>query len=79
MIIVNVRNCNKNYIIFVVETHTKFIKNSDDIQFNEIFTFDNLFNNLFYQKQRISILLYHDIEVSIIDVKSQVFVNFYCE
>ena len=59
--------------------HAKFIKNNNDIQFNKIFTFDDLFNNLFYQEQKILILFYHDIKLSIIDAKSQILVNFYCE
>ena len=50
--------------------HAKLIKDSDDIQFNEMFTFDNFFNDLFYQGQRISISFYHDIELSIIDAES---------
>ena len=56
---------------------TKLIKSNDDIQFNEMLTFDNFFNNFFYQVQRVSISLHHDIEISIIDAKSQIFVNFY--
>ena len=57
--------------------HAKFIKNNDDIQFNEKFAFDNFFNDLFYQEQKISILFCHDIEFLIIDAESQIFVNFH--
>ena len=28
--------------------HAKFIENNNNIQFNEMFAFDNLFNDLFY-------------------------------
>ena len=59
--------------------HAKLIKNSNNIQFNEMLAFDNFFNDFFYQKQKISISLYHDIEFSIINVKSQIFVNFHCK
>ena len=44
----NAQNCDKNCIIFVIEMHAKFVKNNDDIQFNEMFAFDDLFNDLFY-------------------------------
>ena len=50
--------------------HAKLIKDSDDIQFNKIFAFDNLFNDFFYQEQRISILFCHDIKFLIIDAES---------
>ena len=59
--------------------HAKLIKNNNDIQFNKMFAFNNFFNDFFYQKQRISILFYYDIEFSIIDAESQIFVNFHCE
>ena len=59
--------------------HAKFIKNNDNIQFNKMFAFDNFFNDFFYQKQKISISFCHDIELSIIDAESQIFVNFHCE
>ena len=59
--------------------HAKFIKNSDDIQFNEMLTFDDFFNDLFYQEQKVSISLCHDIEFLIINAESQIFVNFHCE
>ena len=59
--------------------HAKFIKNNDNIQFNEMFIFDNLFNDFFYQKQKISISFYHDIELLIIDAELQIFINFHCE
>ena len=50
--------------------HAKFIKGNDDIQFNEMLAFDNLFNDFFYQEQKILISFCHDIELSIIDAKS---------
>ena len=59
--------------------HAKFVESNDNIQFNEIFTFDNFFNDFFYQEQKISILFYYNIEFSIIDAESQIFVDFYCE
>ena len=59
--------------------HTKFIEDSDDIQFNKIFAFDDFFNDFFYQEQRISISLRHDIKFSIINAESQIFVDFHCE
>ena len=78
-IFVNVQNCNKNCIIFVVEMHAKLVENNNYIQFNKMFAFDDLFNDFFYQRQKISISLRHDIEFFIIDAKSQIFVNFHCE
>ena len=57
--------------------HAKLVEDNDDIQFNKIFAFDDLFNNLFYQKQKILISFCHDIEFSIINVKSQIFIDFY--
>ena len=57
--------------------HAKFIKDNDDIQFNKMFAFDDFFNNFFYQEQKISILFCHDIKFSIINAKSQIFVDFY--
>ena len=59
--------------------HTKLIKDSDDIQFNKIFAFDDLFNDFFYQKQKILILFCHDIKLSIINAKLQIFVDFHYE
>ena len=59
--------------------HAKLIKNNDNIQFNEMLTFDDFFNDFFYQKQKISISIRHNIKLSIIDAKSQIFVNFHCE
>ena len=59
--------------------HAKFIKDSNDIQFNKMFTFDNLFNDFFYQEQKISISLCYNIEFLIINAKSQIFINFHCE
>ena len=49
--------------------HAKLVENNDDIQFNEIFAFNNLFNDFFYQKQKILILFCHDIKLSIINAK----------
>ena len=59
--------------------HAKFIKDNDDIQFNKMFAFNNLFNDFFYQEQKILISFCHDIELLIIDAKSQIFVNFHCK
>ena len=59
--------------------HTKFIKNNNDIQFNEMLAFDDLFNDFFYQKQKVLISLRHDIEFSIINAELQIFVDFHCE
>ena len=78
-IFINIQNYDKNYIILVVEMHAKLVENNDNIQFNKIFTFNNLFNDLFYQEQKISISFCHDIELSIINAKSQIFVDFHCE
>ena len=78
-ILVSVQSCDKSRIILAVGMHAKFIESSDDIQFNEMLAFDNLFNDLFYQKQRISISLCHNIKFSIIDAESQIFVNFHYE
>ena len=69
-IFINVQNYDKSRIIFVVKMYAKLIKNNDNIQFNEIFTFDNLFNDFFYQKQKISISFYHDVKFLIIDAES---------
>ena len=78
-IFISVQNCNKSRIILAVEMHAKLIESSDDIQSSEMLAFDDLFNDLFYQKQRISISLCHDIKLSIIDAESQIFVSFHCE
>ena len=59
--------------------HAKLVENNDYIQFNEMFAFDDLFNDFFYQEQKISISFRHDIEFSVINAESQVFVNFHCE
>ena len=37
-----------NYIILVVEMHAKLVEDNNYIQFNKMFIFDDLFNNLFY-------------------------------
>ena len=78
-IFINIQNYNKNCIILAVKRYAKLIKNSDDIQFNEMFTFDNFFNDFFYQEQKILILFCHDIELSIINAESQIVVNFHCK
>ena len=49
-IFVNVQRCDKNRIILVIEVHTKLGENDDNIQFDEILAFNDLFNDLFYQK-----------------------------
>ena len=59
--------------------HTKLVEDSNDIQFNEMLIFNDFFNDFFYQEQRISISLRHDIKFSIINTESQIFVNFHCE
>ena len=79
VILISVQNCDKSRIIFVVEMHAKLVKDSNNIQFDKIFTFDNLFNDLFYQKQKILISLCHDFELLIINAKLQIFTNFQCE
>ena len=45
----------------------------------KLFTFNKFFNDLFHKKQRILISFYHNIEISIIDTKLQIFINFHCE
>ena len=59
--------------------HTKFVKDSDNIQLNKMFAFDTLFNNFFYQEQKMLISLYQNIKFSIIDAKSQIVVNSHCK
>ena len=76
-IFINVQNCNKSHIILVVEMHVKLVENNNNIQFNKMFAFDDLFNDLFYQKQKISISLYYDIKFLIINAESQIFVDFH--
>ena len=57
--------------------HAKFVENRNNIQFNEIFAFDNFFNDFFYQRQKILISFYYNIKFSIINAELQVFVDFY--
>ena len=59
--------------------HAKFIKHSDDIQFNKTFIINVFFNDFFYQWQTILISLCFNVEFSIIDAKLHIFVNSYCE
>ena len=66
-IFINVQSCDKNFITFIIEMHAKLVKDNNNIQFNKIFEFDSLFNDLFYWKQKILISFCHDVEFSIID------------
>ena len=50
--------------------HAKLIKDNNNIQFNKMFAFDNLFNDFFYQEQKILISFCHDVELLIINAKS---------
>ena len=76
-IFISAQNCDKSRIILVVGVHAKLVENNDYIQFNKMLAFDDLSNDLFYQKQKISISLRHDIELSVINAESQIFVNFH--
>ena len=62
--------CSENCQSFLFFLNLYFIKNDNDIQFNESFCFFNLFKSLIDQEKRVAILSNDVIQIIIIDTEA---------
>ena len=67
VIFVNTQKTNERHVIFVIEFHSKFIKNWYNIEFEYMFTINNSNQRFFDQKNWTKIAFCNNVKFSIIN------------